>query len=82
MTPWRSGCGRVLGLGLLEQAGTPSAMASMPVRATAPDEKARSRSEQRHPAEDLLALGELVEGLLVGREGVEVAEVEVGPARR
>ena len=48
-------------------AGTPLEMASMPRRATAPDENARIRSEQRDAGEERPRSGQLVERLLVDR---------------
>ena len=59
----------------LRNAGTPSAIASTPVSATAPDENARSMIERGRAGEQRAVVGDLVERLLVHRQGAEVAEV-------
>ena len=53
-------------------AGTPLEIASMPVRATAPDEKAR-RNSSSVSRRQLRAADELVQRLLIGRQRVEMA---------
>ncbi len=50
-------------------AGTPFEMASMPVRATAPDENARRKAIAVMPVSSSAVVGELVQLLGVGREG-------------